>query len=67
MIYKTFTRTWWKHNQGYPGGLEPCPGRKYHYESYGTEAEARKACKAWNDTHNPGLLSRKMEYESASK
>ena len=28
-----------------------------------TEADARAICKAYNDTHAPGFLSRKAEYE----
>lgn len=65
MIYKTFTRTWWKNNPSYPNGLEPCAGRKTYYETFATSEGARKACKAWNDEHTPGRLSRKMEFESA--
>ena len=62
-MYQTFTRTWWRDNPSSPNGLEPSAGRKYRYEAYNTEEEARDACKAWNDTHDPGRLSRKMEYE----
>lgn len=63
MSFKTFTRTWWRNNPSYPNGLEPCAGRKYSHGTYGTEAEAREACRAWNATRDPGRLSRKMEYE----
>jgi hypothetical protein len=63
MMYRTFTRTWWKSNPKYPDGLEPCPGRKTYYETYDTEERARLACGEYNDSHEPGRLSRKMEYE----
>ena len=62
-MYQTFTRTWWRDNPSHPNGLEPCAGRKYSHGRYDTEEDARKACKEWNDTHSPGRLSRKMEYE----
>jgi len=62
-MYATFTRTWWKENPAWPNGLEPCAGHRTYHESYETEEEARDACRAWNSTHKPGRLSRKMEYE----
>lgn len=63
MPYRTFTRTWWKHNPAWPNGLEPCAGRRTYHGTYLTEEGARDACKSWNATHKPGRLSRKMEYE----
>ena len=63
-MYKTFTRTWWANNPSWPDGLEPSPGRRYtHHTDVETEEEARAICEQWNSTHNPGRLSRKMEYE----
>lgn len=62
--YKTFTRTWWRNNPAWPDGLEPGAGRKHYHSRHMTEAGARAECKEWNSTHNPGRLSRKMEYES---
>ena len=64
MVYQTFTRTWWKHNPSWPGGREPGAGRKTLWGLYGTENEARKACREYNESHDPGFLSRKMEYQS---
>ncbi len=62
-MYRTFTRTWWRHNPSYPNGLEPCAGRQYtHRRNIRTEADARAICQEWNTTHKPGRLSRKMEY-----
>lgn len=64
MSYSTFTRNWWKLNSSWPEGLEPCAGRKRYYtRNHDTQDEARAECKEWNDTHSPGKLSRKMEYE----
>jgi hypothetical protein len=64
MSYKTFTRTWWKENPAWPKGLEPHAGRKHYMGHYQSEEEARNACQAYNKTHKPGRLSRKMEYEN---
>ncbi len=63
MKYRVFTRTWWRSNPAWPNGLEPCVGRKHTIGFCNTEMEARAYCKAWNDTHKPGRLSRKAEYE----
>lgn len=62
-MYRIFTRTWWRNNPNYPGGLEPGPGRKYTLGKTKTEEEARSWCQEYNRTHNPGRLSRKAEYE----
>jgi len=64
MMYRTFTRTWWIEHPKWPGGREPGAGPRTYHEDYDTEAEARAACRAYNNTHDPGFLSRKMEYES---
>jgi hypothetical protein len=64
MSFKVFTRTWWKNNPNYPNGLEPCAGRKAVIaKRVATEKEARAICKRYNDSHDPGRLSRKAEYE----
>ena len=62
MCYKVFTRTWWIDNPSWPDGKEPCAGRKYTLGRVSTEQEARNWCKEYNDTHEPGRLSRKAEY-----
>jgi len=62
--YKVFTRTWWKNNPAYPGGLEPHAGRKTTIAVANSEEEARRICKQYNETHEPGRLSRKAEYMS---
>lgn len=63
--YDVFVRTWWKENKSWPNGLEPCPGKK-RYVAHGVSWElARRICKEYNSTHEPGRLSKKAEFESA--
>lgn len=63
-MYVTFTRTWWRQNPDWPNGLEPCPGRRHYTgDKYETQAEAREACKEYNEENDAGPLSLKMEYE----
>ena len=61
--YHVFNRVWWKRNAEWPEGREPHAGRKTTMGYYGSEAEARAACKEYNDSHDPGPMSRKAEYE----
>jgi hypothetical protein len=64
MLYRCFTRTWWVHNPSWPCGLEPGAGRKHTIaKDVESEEEARAICRRYNDTHDPGVLSRKAEYE----
>ena len=66
MSYRLFTRTWWAENAQWPGGLEPCAGRR-HYKGYAqSEQEAIAFCRDWNREHPAGRLSRKCEFEEAS-
>jgi hypothetical protein len=60
--YRTFTRSWWRRNADWPGGREPGAGRPRTHARNLTEADARRMCRDWNATHDPGFLSRKMEY-----
>ena len=64
MTYTIFTRTWWKHNPDWPDNKEPCIGSKTIINYADTEEEARAICKEYNDTHDPGRLSKKAEYTS---
>ena len=59
-LYKTFTRTWWRRDA--QGRIVPGAGRPTTRERNLTEPEAQRFCKRWNDTHKPGVLSRKCEY-----
>lgn len=64
--YNVFTRTWWKHNPAWPKGLEPCPGKRRYLARGVSYERARELCQQYNSTHNPGRLSKKAEFESAS-
>lgn len=66
-LYNVFTRTWWKRNPTWPNGLEPSMGHKTYREKGLTYADAIRTAKAYNDTHNPGKLSRKAEIEKCTK
>lgn len=59
-MYRTFIRSWYKWENG---RLVPAFGaRQTPTGHYKTEQEAREACENYNASHNPGNLSRKMEY-----
>jgi hypothetical protein len=65
-MYRTFIRDWWIRNPAWPDGREPGPGPRYYGKpcaDYDTIEEAREACQDYNDSHDPGPLSRKMEFE----
>ena len=60
--YVIFARNWWKENPR-TKRLESDPSaRKTNLGYASTEAEAREFCREWNNSHNPGKLSRKAEY-----
>ena len=63
MSYHVFTRAWWRHNPEWPGGREPCPGKRRTLCHAYSEEEAREVCRAWNQKNPPGFLSVKAEYE----
>lgn len=61
MAYRVFVRNWWRRENG---KLVPDPGaRKTTLCKVATEEEARARCQEHANTHNPGPLSRKAEYE----
>lgn len=63
-MFRCFTRTWWRWSDTTPRKRVPGAGRKTtRHKNIRTEEEARRLCQEWNTTHEPGLLSRKMEYE----
>ena len=63
--YNVFHRTWWVEKSGWPGGLEPGAGKKTYLARHVTYADAREIQRQYNDTHEPGRLSRKAEFEQA--
>lgn len=64
-MFNVFVRNWWKENENYPNGLEPCAGKKTYKKRNVSESEAKLYCKEYNATHNPGRYSRKAEFERA--
>ena len=64
--YDVFNRTWWIRNANWPGGREPGAGRKTYMARNVSWEEARAICKKYNDTHDPGFLSRKAEFEETT-
>lgn len=64
-MYRVFVRNWWKRNPSWPNGLEPDGNAKKTYISnhVDTEEYARQICREYNESHDPGPLSRKAEYE----
>lgn len=64
--FRCFTRTWWIDNPSWPNGLEPGAGPR-HYAGHPRDlalSEAQAYCRQWNETHKPGRLSRKAEFEN---
>lgn len=62
--YNVFHRTWWRSNPAWPNGREPGAGNRTYLARHVTYEDARRIAKEYNDTHNPGKLSRKAEFES---
>ena len=60
--YNVFVRNWWRRTAT---GREPGAGRKTYLDRHVTYADARAICKQYIDTHEPGYLSRKAEFEEA--
>ena len=63
-MYEVFTRTWRRDNKDWPKGLEPHAGKRSLIARASSEEEARRKCRAYNDTHPAGRLSRKAEYDA---
>ena len=66
MSYKVFVRNWWKWETDRFGMKRLVPDSRARkttlVKRVETEKEAREICKKYNDSHNPGSLSRKAEY-----
>ena len=64
-MYDVFIRKWYKWE--YRAGnkvLIPHAGRKTYIQKNVTQEAALDICRVYNANHNPGMLSRKCEYES---
>jgi hypothetical protein len=60
--YNVFVRNWWRMENG---KRVPGAGRKTYLRKHVTYSDAREICRQYNDTHEPGYLSRKAEFEEA--
>jgi hypothetical protein len=60
--YNVFTRTWWRMEDG---KRVPGAGRKTYLGRHLIFEDARTIAKQYNETHEPGPLSRKAEIEEA--
>lgn len=61
--YTVFVRDWWHYGAG--GKLEPCGATEPVILATGVSwGVARQMCEDYNDSHDPGPLSRKAEFES---
>jgi len=59
MMYRVFSRNWWKANPGWPNGLEPNPCAKKHFiNGRFTLSEAREQCKRLNAEHRTARQAR---------
>ena len=63
--FNVFVRNWWRRNAKWPSGREPGAGKKTYLRRHVTEVDARAICSQYNNTHAPGFLSRKAEFEGA--
>jgi len=59
-MYYAFTRTWWTIVNGVK---IPSPGKRTTIGKNLTRDEALKYCKDYNDSNDPGPLSRKAEFD----
>lgn len=68
-LYNVFVRDWWKpaESPGWPNNREPEPNAPREYLAKRVSyARARAISRAYNDTHDPGPMSRKAEFEEAA-
>ena len=61
--WAVFQRTWWRYAFGTPNGIEPGAGKKHYLARQCTYDEARRIAFDYNQSHDPGPLSRKAEIE----
>lgn len=66
-LYDVFIRNWYRYGprSQFTGkrAIILGPGRKTYRARGITWSQAREMCERYNSTHNPGKLSRKMEFE----
>ena len=64
--YICFARTWWKYEHDSTGKKIKVPhmGRRTQLATFSTIEAARDYCTKWNNSNDPGPLSRKAEFTS---
>lgn len=64
--YTCFARTWWKFERDIRGNKKKVPhlGRRTQLATFTNIEEARNYCEKWNNSNDPGPLSRKAEFTS---
>ena len=67
MAFEVRIRNWWKRNPSWPGGREPAGlgnwNKSRKLGTFESEDEARDCCREYNNSHDPGFLSRKAEFK----
>ncbi len=61
-MYEVFTRTWWRENPEWPGGLEPEVGNPVVIKIAHKRSDARAFCKKWNHMNPPCRHGRMAEF-----
>jgi hypothetical protein len=63
-IYTCFARSWWKYERDSSGKKKKVPhlGRRTQLATFTTAEAARNYCTNWNNSNDPGPLSRKAEF-----
>ncbi len=61
-MYEVFIRNWWRIENG---KKVPDPGAEKEFlgEVFETQDEARAFCREYNSENDPGILSRKAEFQ----
>lgn len=62
-MYQIFIRSWYK-KDSVTGKMKPHIGRKKVIGYAKNVEDARKICKEYNESHNPGPTGRKAEFTS---
>lgn len=66
-LFDVFIRDWWRYEETKYNGkkIVPGPGEKEYIAHGLTRQEARELCQEYNESHEPGELSRKAEFEES--
>ncbi len=63
--YDVFVRDWCIPNPRWPDGREPHAGDKEYIARNVSWSTDREICADYNESHDPGPMSRKAEFEEA--